>query len=246
MKHRTEKRIWESEVITRYGSQELIPRRPWMRDYMRLARWQAHLHLGGDKRINQMVAAVAYNVVKAYHLTIERAAELLKSVCATLKQVLARGRRITIKAVTWAVRRYLISLGLVRVRRRRGGKHHCSNRASIRTVAAILVTALAHHQALAQQMQQAATQNTDNEPQATSSTPAPQRTNYVDMSDIINRYYRAHVQPARAEQCDNPQRAAEIILRALVASPESNKPTDQERKLSTQQVLDWYASLRRR
>ncbi|GIV53108.1 MAG: hypothetical protein KatS3mg038_3629 [Candidatus Kapaibacterium sp.] len=46
-KPRTEKRIWESEVITRYGSQELIPRRPWMRDYMRLARWQAHLHLDG-------------------------------------------------------------------------------------------------------------------------------------------------------------------------------------------------------
>ncbi|GIV50691.1 MAG: hypothetical protein KatS3mg038_1212 [Candidatus Kapaibacterium sp.] len=66
------------------------------------------------------------------------------------------------------------------------------------------------------------------------------------MSDIINRYYRAHVQPARAEQCDNPQRAAEIILRALVASPESNKPTVQERKMTTQQVMDWYHHLKTR
>ncbi|GIV53107.1 MAG: hypothetical protein KatS3mg038_3628 [Candidatus Kapaibacterium sp.] len=191
-----------------------------------------------------MVAAVAYNVVKAYRLTIERAAALLKSVCATLKQVLTRGRKITVKAVTWAVRRYLISLGLVRVRsRRRRPDYHRpagSRRADtgLRTVASLLASALVQSQPLHVEPGQV---------QQQPPSPPPQR-NYVDMSDIVNRYYRAHVQPApsRAEQCDNPERAAEVILRALVASPESNKPTEQERKLTTQQVLDWYASLRRR
>lgn len=238
---RTCKPLWDDEVLQLRGGQELIPRRPWMRDYMRLARWQAHVHLSGDKRINQMVAAVAYNVVKTYHLTIERAAALLKSLCATLKQVLARGRRITIKAVTWAVRRYLISLGLVRVRRRRGSKHHHPERTSMRTVAAVLATALAHHQALTQQLHNAAAQPTDNEPQATSSTAAPQPNNYVDMGDIVNRYYRAHVQPSpsRAEQRDNSERAAEVILRALATASEP-KHTKPERKMTTQQVIEWY------
>ncbi|GIV50692.1 MAG: hypothetical protein KatS3mg038_1213 [Candidatus Kapaibacterium sp.] len=126
-----------------------------------------------------MVAAVAYNVVKAYHLTIERAAELLKSVCATLKQVLARGRRITVKAVTWAVRRYLISLGLVRVRSAslvvsitaptaQAGTHRCChprNRACAPLQGACAADAAGRH-----------CKTQSNEPQATSSTPAPQRT----------------------------------------------------------------------
>ncbi|GIV52995.1 MAG: hypothetical protein KatS3mg038_3516 [Candidatus Kapaibacterium sp.] len=239
---RTEKRIWESEIITHYGNQELTPRRPWMRDYMRLARWEAHKALGGQRCTNQLVAAICYRVTTAYNLTIERSLAMLKAVVSTLKQVLTRGRKITVKAVTWAVRRYLISLGLVRVRsRRRRPDYHRpagSRRANtgLRTVASLLASALVQSQPLHAEPEQV---------QQQPPSPSPQR-NYVDMSDIVNRYYRAHVQPARAEQCDNPQRAAEIILRALVASPESNKPTVQERKMTTQQVMDWYHHLKTR
>lgn len=96
------KRVWDEIVQLRRGDCRIWRRGPWMRDLILLARNNVR-DLGRDAQ--QMVASIVYRTTVVYRLTVSRALHLVHTITTWARRL---RRRITMKRLTWCVRRWLV------------------------------------------------------------------------------------------------------------------------------------------